>query len=69
MHSIIEFDLATCSIRRCYLEETANQYTVFCPQCLVIKIKGDYRDMTEQGLKKRCLMEIRNVVDFHLNTL
>ena len=69
MHSIIEFDLINCSIRYCCLEETHKNYIAQYPQCLVIKIKGDYRDMTEDGLKKRCLIEIRNVVDFHLSTL
>ena len=69
INSIIEFDLSSCSICHCCIEETHKQYTANYPQCLVVKIKGDYRDMTEDGLKKRCLMEIRSVVDFHLSTL
>lgn len=69
MYSIIEFDFGSCSIRRCCLEETAKQYTASHLQCLIIKIKGDYRDMTEQELKKRCLTEIRSVVDFYLSLL
>lgn len=69
MYSIIEFDLGSCAIRRCCLEETTKQYTASHPHCLIIKMKGDYRDMTEQGLKKRCLTEIRSVVDFYLSVL
>ena len=75
MYSIIEFDLSNSSIHHCCIEETHKQhiayyqYSVHYPQCLVVKIKGDYRDMTEDELKKRCLMEIRSIVDFHLSTL
>lgn len=77
MHSIIEFDLSNCSIHHCCIEDEETyeqyiahyQYAVHYPQCLVVRIKGDYRDMTEQELKKRCLMEIRSIVDFHLSTL
>lgn len=69
MHSIIEFDLDTCSIHHCCLQETPKQYTVSYPQCVVVRIEGDYRDMTEQEIKKRCLMKIRRVVDFYLTVL
>ena len=69
MHSIIEFDLSNCSIRHCYIEEKHKQYTLQYPRCWMIKIKGDYRDMTEDEIKKRCLMKIRDIVDSYLSIL
>lgn len=81
MYSIIEFDLSNCSIHHCCIEDCIEdeetykqyiahyQYATHYPQCLVVRIKGDYRDMTEDELKKRCLIEIRSIVDFHLSIL
>ena len=69
VHSIIEFEFSTCQIYRCCLQEAPKQYTVSYPQCLPIMIEGDYRDMTEREVIKRCLMKIRRLADFYLCVL
>lgn len=69
MKSVIELNLYDCSIYCCSLQEAPEQYTIRHPQCVAIRIDGDYRDMTINEIKKKCFTELRNIADFYLSVL